>query len=107
MDSKTSSDTTPTKKEVSETIGLGLLANCAKNGDEANSKLAKKTLKDIYKILLLEHNTNIIDQVCNQYILILKKYIFLISCSTCIGNGDNSSSRLIKPIIFHKNIFIS
>ena len=43
MDSKTSSDTTPTKKEVSETIGRGLLANCAKNGDEANSKLAEKT----------------------------------------------------------------
>ena len=47
MDTKTSSDTTPTKKEISEEIGRGLLANCAKNGDEANSKLAKKTLKEI------------------------------------------------------------
>ena len=47
MDSKTSSDTTPTKKEVSETIGCALLANCAKNSDEANSKLAVKTLKQV------------------------------------------------------------
>lgn len=50
MDSKTSSDTTPAKNEVSETIGRGLLANCAKNGDDANAKLAKKTLEQVNKV---------------------------------------------------------
>ena len=40
----------PPKNEDFETIGHGLLANCAKNGDDANSKLAKKTLEQANKV---------------------------------------------------------
>ena len=50
MGSNPSTDTTSTKNEVSETIGRGLLANCAKNGDNANSKLAQKTLEQANKV---------------------------------------------------------
>ena len=47
MGSNPSTDTTSTNNEVSEAIGRGLLANCAKNGDNANSKLAQKTLEQV------------------------------------------------------------
>ena len=47
MGSNPSTDTTPDKNEVSETIGRGLLANCAKNGDDANAKLAQETLEQV------------------------------------------------------------
>jgi len=50
MSSNPSTDTTSTKNQVSETIGRGLLANCAKNGDDANSKLAQKTLEQANKV---------------------------------------------------------
>lgn len=50
MGSNPSTDTTPAKNEVSETIGRDLLANCAKNGDDANAKLAKKTLEQANKV---------------------------------------------------------
>ena len=50
MGSKASSDTTSTKNEIPETIGRGLLENCAKNGDDANAKLAQKTLENANKV---------------------------------------------------------
>ena len=50
MGSNPSTDTTPAKNEVSETIGRGLLANCAKNGDVANATLAQKTLENANKV---------------------------------------------------------
>ena len=50
MGSNPSTDTTSTKNEVPETIGRGLLKNCAKNGDDANSKLAQKTLEQANKV---------------------------------------------------------
>lgn len=50
MASTPSTNTTSTKNEDFETIGHGLLANCAKNGDDANSKLAKKTLEQANKV---------------------------------------------------------
>tara|TARA_B110000483_G_scaffold231753_1_gene298490 strand:+ start:179 stop:409 length:231 start_codon:yes stop_codon:yes gene_type:complete len=47
MDSKTSSDITPTKNEVSETVVRSLLENGVKNGDDINAKLTQKTLEQV------------------------------------------------------------
>ena len=50
MDTKGHYDAPSTKNEVNETIGRNLLRNCAKNGDDANANLAKKTLENAKKV---------------------------------------------------------
>tara|TARA_B100001250_G_C19615424_1_gene706935 strand:+ start:420 stop:668 length:249 start_codon:yes stop_codon:yes gene_type:complete len=48
--SSTPSDMTTNNNTVSEKIGYALLVNCAKNGNDDNSKLAKKTLDNAKEI---------------------------------------------------------
>ena len=49
MNSKSSSESV-SKKDVSVQVGHSALTFCAKNGDDANAKLAKKTLEQVNKV---------------------------------------------------------